>query len=218
MHQDDGAVSKILMVQYAVYDDLPAFVTPVDGVHTPLDSVVAAVFYCVYGGVVIVSVRKTEETHVYTGQVFCCLMGFLDLGGHVLRGEFGERGMVDAVVSNLMPAGNDALCILRVLAHPVGSEEKCGANIVFFQNIHNGFGLPAVGACVKGQGYPRYVGADAEDGFRLIAGIVVGRGIWNQTALLGGTGGSRGRCILTGGCVFIRMPLIFERCPLSDSR
>ena len=61
MAQDDGTVSQMLVAAYRVYDGINTVILPVQGIHIPLDRVIAAFRSGLYDIIIIITVRRAEE-------------------------------------------------------------------------------------------------------------------------------------------------------------
>lgn len=185
VHQYDGAAAQVLVVQNPVNYHIPALIPPIDGIHAPLNCIVAVSLHRVEGGVIVIPVGETEQAHVHAEQVSGLLVGLPELDIHLGGGELREGRVVYAVVPDLVAAGDDALRLLRVCAHPITGEEKGGFDIVLFQDIQDGGPVAPVCARIEGKRYPRFIGADTEDGLRFFSSVVAAGGVGDEAALRG---------------------------------
>ena len=108
MAQDDGTVSQMLVAAYRVYDGINTVILPVQGIHIPLDRVIAAFRSGLYDIIIIITVRRAEEEHFITGKILHFFMYLHKFLFFVTRQGIAKR-VVLSDLQNIRRAGLRAL-------------------------------------------------------------------------------------------------------------
>ena len=79
MAQNDGTVAKMLVLTDRFNDGIDSVILPVQAVYIPLDRVIAAFLRGGDQRIIIITIRRTEKYHFFTGNLLYLVMDGLDL-------------------------------------------------------------------------------------------------------------------------------------------
>ena len=118
-------------------DGIHAVILPVEGVHIPLDWIVAAFGGCFDDIVVVIAIRRTEQKHFITGQVFYLIVYFHYLLFFFIVGKLTHIFMVFAVVAQIVSGIKDGFYVVWIAFHPSSGCKKGYMDIVFGQYLQD---------------------------------------------------------------------------------
>ena len=122
------------MIHYLGHDGVRTIVFPVQTVHVPLNHMVSQSIGGFDQRVVIVAVRRTEQKHVFAGQLFDFIVYFLDLVFAFFRTQLGHLLVIFTVISQIMSCVRNRFYIFRIRFYPSSGHEKCSFNVVLCQD------------------------------------------------------------------------------------
>ena len=162
--EDDGAAAQMLMIADGGDDGIRAVILPVQGIHVPLNGIVAA-----FGGgadhiVVIIPVGRAEQEHVIARQLLHLPVDGYDFLALFIVGDLTHVFVVFAVVSQIMPGRQDGLHVLRIGIHPAARHEEGDMYVVPGKDIQDLSRVFVPPGSVEGEGHFFFLRIHAVDG------------------------------------------------------
>ena len=154
----------MLVVAHRVYDGIHAVVLPVQRIHIPLNGVVATGAHPFNHVIVVISIGRAEQKHFIAGQLFDLFMHLHYLVLDFTVGNLTHILVIFAVISQIVPLGENHFHILRVVFHPASCHKKGDFYVIFPQYFHNLFCVLVAPGGIKGECNLRFVGFHTIDG------------------------------------------------------
>lgn len=110
-------------------------------IHIPLDGFHTQGAHGVDGHIVIVAIGQAHQGRTHTGDGLDLVIAGGQISGDLLSGELGIVGMGVGVVHDLVAGVVQGFHRLGVFVHPVADDEKCGRDLIFFQNVDELLGV-----------------------------------------------------------------------------
>ena len=150
MEQHDIAAAHLL--RGAVHQILNAPVFPIQGIHAPLDHLVALRPGGEHHLVVVIPIGRAEQPGTRAGEGLGLVAHGFQLLGDFFRAQLAHLGMRGGMIADLVAPGGDLLHQLGKTLRPDVHQEKGGFHLVFIQDVQNFAGFVPAPGRVKADG------------------------------------------------------------------